>query len=307
MKLHEEKYTNSDDQFEDMRQLIITSYAHYQWPFNWNLARLEDWRYGGNSLRLKSDPEYLHDKAHFWRDDSGGLVGYAIAEGSGSDICIQLLPEPPELAEVMMTWVVEVWAQSREKVEMVAYASDSSRHKLLSAFGFEPDVEVGRLRQYDLNQTRQDSVIDSRYKIETLAQNRSHAKVVEAVNNAFARPSKLNEDWLRSKMSAPSMSEEGEFSIIAPDGEHASFCFAWIDRANNVAELDPIGTQPQFQKQGLAKALIFHVFEALRSEGIGHAYIVSGPEPAPSNRLYESLDPSATWIEQKWVRPTSAR
>ena len=162
---------------------------------------------------------------------------------------------------------------------------------------------MGWMREYDLNKPLGDLPLLPGFRIERLSKNRNYESLLSAVNAAFDRPFKLPMEWLESKLhEAPSMSEDWQISAIAPDGEHASFCFAWIDSENRISEIDTIGTRPEYQRKGLAKVVVVECFKRLRDHGIRLAYISSGPDPLPSNKLYESLNPVRKWNERRWAR-----
>jgi hypothetical protein len=303
MKFRDETFEDDEKQFADMRRLIIESYSVYRWPRNWLICRMEDWKFGGNSVHLKENPGFFRDNARLWYDENGGLAGIAVSEYGKNSIYTQVHAEYPEVEPVMIPWIIDVWSRDKPQLEMFVYATDESRKKLLAEFGFEELKDVGWMREYDLEKPLDDTPLSPGFKIERLSENRNYESLLNAVNAAFDRSLKLPMEWLESKiLKAPSMSEDWQISAVTPDGEHASFCFVWIDRANRIAEIDPIGTRPEYQKKGLARAVVVECFRRLKDEGIRLAYIASGPEPLPSNKLYESLNPVRRWNERKWVR-----
>ena len=303
MKFRDEPFEDTQKQFADMRQLIIESYTAYRWPRNWLICRIEDWKFGGNSVHLKENPNFFRDNARLWYDESGRLAGIAVSEYGKNSIYTQVHPEYPEIENEMIPWIIDDWAKSKPQLEMYIYDTDESRKKLLAGFGFEELKDVGWMREYDLRNPLNRVPLSPGFRIERLSENKNYQSLLDAVNAAFDRPLKLPMEWLKTKLfEAPSMSEEWQLSAITPDGEHASFCFAWIDRVNRIAEIEPIGTRPEYQKRGLAKAMVAECFRKLRDEGIDLAYIASGPEPLPANKLYESLNPVRRWNERKWVR-----
>jgi mycothiol synthase len=303
MRFSDEPFEDTEKQFADMRRLIIESYSVYRWPRNWLLCRMEDWKFGGNSIHLKENPDFFRDNAQLWYDENGRLAGMAISEYGKNSIYTQAHPEHPEIEPVIISWIIDVWARNKPQLQMYVFTSDQPRKDLLAEFGFEDSSEAGWMREYDLRNPLDDVPLAPGFRIERLSENKNYESLLDAVNAAFDRPRKLTMEWLETKLfKAPSMSEEWEFSAVTSGGEHASFCFAWIDRANKIAELDPIGTRPACQKKGLARAVVIECLRQLRDEGIRLAYIASGPEPLPSNKLYESLNPARKWNERKWVR-----
>lgn len=62
--------------------------------------------------------------------------------------------------------------------------------------------------------------------------------------------------------------------VVAPDGQWVAFCLAWFSQADNqhasqpIGWLDPIGTRPDFQHRGLAKALLLTGLALLKERGM---------------------------------------
>jgi ribosomal protein S18 acetylase RimI-like enzyme len=90
--------------------------------------------------------------------------------------------------------------------------------------------------------------------------------------------------------------------VVSPEGQHVAFALAWIDDQNKVAQIDPVGTHPDFRRRGFAKALLSECFRRLHGAGIHRAYIESGPEPNISNRLYDSLQPVRRYQVNRWIK-----
>ena len=102
------------------------------------------------------------------------------------------------------------------------------------------------------------------------------------------------------RRNAPGYSLDWDLVAVAPDGRHASFACVWVDWRNHLAEIDPIGTQPEFQRRGLARAVILDGFRRLAAAGIHTAYIGTGPDPAVGNFVYAGLDPVAKYPFIRW-------
>jgi ribosomal protein S18 acetylase RimI-like enzyme len=46
--------------------------------------------------------------------------------------------------------------------------------------------------------------------------------------------------------------------VEAPGGTTAASTIMWLDEANKTAEFEPVGTHPDYRRQGLARALMLH-------------------------------------------------
>ena len=82
-------------------------------------------------------------------------------------------------------------------------------------------------------------------------------------------------DYRRSIMNAPDYLPDLDLVAVAPDGRLAAFCVCQVfpddsPRAGGTREgwTDPIGTAPDFQRMGLAKALMLTGMRLLKERGI---------------------------------------
>jgi ribosomal protein S18 acetylase RimI-like enzyme len=77
---------------------------------------------------------------------------------------------------------------------------------------------------------------------------------VEAHRAAFAPSRVVAESYARLQEAAP-YRYELDWIVEAPDGRCAAFALCWLDERNGVAELEPVGTHPDFRRRGLARAV----------------------------------------------------
>jgi ribosomal protein S18 acetylase RimI-like enzyme len=87
---------------------------------------------------------------------------------------------------------------------------------------------------------------------------------------------------------SPSNVHDLHLNVVNEQNEIAAFCSVWLDRDNNVAEFEPVGTLPQFQKRGLAAALMAYACNRLREMGCAQANVESWSESVGANKLYSA-------------------
>ncbi|MBN2500973.1 MAG: GNAT family N-acetyltransferase [Anaerolineales bacterium] len=296
--MYSEAYTHSDSQYQEMWDLLVKSYTLTGRMHNWTFARLENWRYAS----CKKEPrEYYLDKVRLWRDASGELVGFCIAEGEGDCISMQTLPGYEEIESDMLAWVEQDWGAEKAKIEIPLYDYDEARKALLADCGYTDAGHVMNMRTYDLSQGYSGIVLPEGFRVTTLAEYADYEALIETERLTF-NSDYLDRAWFDGKASAPSYDYGLHFIIIAPDERPAAFALGWIDAHNQAAEVDPVGTHPEFRKRGLAKAAVVACFQELAQRGARRAYIASGAEPNPSNFLYESLQPSEKFREHLWEK-----
>ena len=90
--------------------------------------------------------------------------------------------------------------------------------------------------------------------------------------------------------------------LSAPEGEIASFTTIWWDKSTKTGAFEPVGTVPEHQRKGLAKALMTEGLKRLKQLGAVMAYVSSYGKAA--HATYESVgfteyDRSELW-ERTW-------
>src|SRR5687767_10692370 len=110
MQLHDQNYHDTNTEFDELRDLLIESYALTGCPDNWLFGRLEDWKYGGNAQRARQNPNFFVENAHLWRDEVGTLVGFCISEYADDSVYLQVHPEHAWIEDAMLAWAETTWA-----------------------------------------------------------------------------------------------------------------------------------------------------------------------------------------------------
>ena len=82
--------------------------------------------------------------------------------------------------------------------------------------------------------------------------------------------------------------------VVAPDGRCAAFCLFWLDPVNQVGLFEPVGTHPDFQRQGLGKALLLESLRQMKERGMESAIVLTNEGNTAAIRLYESVGFQAT-------------
>ncbi len=105
------------------------------------------------------------------------------------------------------------------------------------------------------------------------------------------RPSRVTAASYRNVMVAWPYAPELDWIVEAPGGQFAACCIAWLDEANRVGELEPVGTHPEYRRLGLARAICLYGLHALRRHGAKNAVVYPRGDdayPVPA-KVYGSL------------------
>lgn len=78
---------------------------------------------------------------------------------------------------------------------------------------------------------------------------------------------------------------------MASDGRFVASCLMWLDDYHRVSLMEPVGTHPDFRRQGLARAVCLSAMRAAKQAGATHAIVnPRGDEGYPIPRqLYQQL------------------
>lgn len=89
-----------------------------------------------------------------------------------------------------------------------------------------------------------------------------------------------------------------DLSVESPDGRSAGYALFWFDLATRVGLVEPVRVEDEFQRRGLARAMLTAGIERLIAKGAERVKISYESEAAAT--LYESLGfrrtSSTTWF-----------
>jgi ribosomal protein S18 acetylase RimI-like enzyme len=296
--IHDCNYTFSDAEFEEMWRLLIDSFTITGRPHNWSFAELENWRYAS----WDEPPPYFIDRVHLWRNDAGELVGFC--NRYYDTTFLQVHPAYRFLEDSMLDWAERNWGGEEMRIETRAYQYDAERKDLLVRRGYEDIGAAANVHVYDVSRLYPGIDLLPGFRIESLAENGDYDGRI-ATERATFNSDYLDRNWFDGKSSASSYSFDWDLCVVSPEDQHVAFALVWIDDHNKIAQIDPVGTHPDYRRQGFAKALLSACFRRLHAAGIRRVYIESAPEPNVSNRLYDSLQPAKRYQANRWVKRLS--
>jgi len=289
MEVTHRNYNGYEKDFFDMRDLLIESYGKYVKPLNWLIGRLDNWRYAALTARIRTEPYFYQRNAHLWRKDHGQLIGFFVSENGKEYFELQVHPDYRSIEEEMLKWVIDNWSTGKNEIVTNIYVHDTARIRLLEKFSFVCQGVVGVDYRYHTKDYVDDVATEDDFRIESFSESYDFESRIESERLTFGRDS-LDREWFETKAIAPGYSSDWDLVVIEPNGQVVAFCVAWLDEENSVAEIDPVGTHPDYRKRGLAKALLTTCFARLNRHGIAKAQIQGFSEPGKN--LYRSLMPA---------------
>ena len=298
MNLHARPYRDATDLVR-MRQLLVagrqaTIFASYMHPgyLDWDTHCPTDEQENRRDLRLwerinadEGQPT-LEAWAMFWRH-----------EGTFDLFVSPALYGTPMHETVMDAYMA--WAEARAREAGLKQIApfwvldyDTVMHRLMQARGFvmipaDPAAPLFE-RSLDALPTIRLPEGFTVQGVRNLDDGRLRA---QATHGAFRSNDDLERNAAEHAQFIGSAVYDGERDLFvrSPDGRGASACTIWFDPVNAVGLFEPVGTHPDFQGQGLGKAVMAEGLRRMQAAGMRRAVLGFDPTNAAALALYTSM------------------
>ncbi|MFZ5354051.1 MAG: GNAT family N-acetyltransferase [Bacillota bacterium] len=278
------RFAGNDD-FIQMREMLLESYKIEQRPCNMFYYYLDNWRFG------RDDSEsYYQENTILWKKEEK-LIAFSILD---NEPLYSLQVHPHYNSE--LPYILEALLKETGITEIAVYEHQKEIICCLEAFGFKNTLHIDNEYEYDLIKQFEKTVLCEGFAIKTAAELKDNAAVCRAQRNVFKAPHMTEEFCafqMVSKQQAPSYSNESVFLVMdKSNGECAAFAMAWLNKETGVVGFEPIGTVEGYRKKGLSKALLTHIYTAYKGQGFRSVSIRTGSQNELGNALYRSLKPA---------------
>jgi mycothiol synthase len=164
---------------------------------------------------------------------------------------------------------------------------DAARIRLLAGLGFEQFRSRDHIRERDLRDLAGPPGPGDGYLLRS-------ARLQDAGQLAAARNQSFDENWTgdlyrSAVMEKPGYDPSREIVAEAADGRIAAFAVYWVDERNKTGHFEPVGTHRDFQRQGLARAVMLAAMRQMHDLGVTLVTVSHLGENLAARRLYESI------------------
>lgn len=240
--------------------------------------------------------------ARLWENDQGQLVGFAYVSRYQNLVDVFDARElTPALESELLAWVVSaVQRRNLEKgetqtLDASSLEDDQVRLAFLEQAGFERQEETSLLLARPIDDDLPAPQLPPGFTIRPMG-GEAEVEAYVALHQAAFGTQNMTVEYRRTIMSAPDYNPELDLVAVAPNGDLAAFCVCQIfpddsPRAGGQKEgwTDPVGTHPNYQRLGLARALILTGMDLLKVRGIDTAIMGTSSTNIPMQRTAEAL------------------
>jgi ribosomal protein S18 acetylase RimI-like enzyme len=116
------------------------------------------------------------------------------------------------------------------------------------------------------------------------------ASVLAAAFEAPPQPERY-----RHFMQAPGYVPELDIVAVAPDKRLAAFAMCWVDQNTQVGQFEPVGTAPEFRRQGAGRATLTEGLRRMQQHGAERVIVIVEAAEEAACALYTSVG-----FERRW-------
>ncbi|MEE6261286.1 GNAT family N-acetyltransferase [Plantactinospora sonchi] len=232
------------------------------------------------------------DLVHVW-ELADTTVGLAInlRFGAAFDVftapALRGGPTEHEMLRVAYETTARHLADAEEYVLTDVFDRDVTRIRLLTELGFTQFRTWDDVTERDLGDPLPEPTTPDGFVLRS-------ARLTDADQLAEARNRAFDTDWTgelyrSAVMTKPGYDPAREIVVEAPDGRIAAFTVYWLDERNRRGHFEPVGTHPDFQRRGLARAAMLAAMRRMRTAGMTTVSVHYNADNLPAHRLYASI------------------
>lgn len=116
------------------------------------------------------------------------------------------------------------------------------------------------------------------FALQSLAEDNDIAKLTRCVHRGFdheGTPPEEKAETMRYLQTAPSYRKDLNIVVVAASGEFVSTCGIWYVSASGYAMVEPVATDPDYRRMGLAKAAVLEAIRRAAHLGAAIAYVAT--------------------------------
>jgi GNAT superfamily N-acetyltransferase len=224
----------------------------------------------------------IQENTRPWSDSAGRLLGFAFVD-PWHNLCFESLPlamsAGSKQGSEMMAWAIDgttrATHKSGEPVTLKASCrdDDTQRIALLERHGFFMKSMRTLVLSRSLHEPIPNPHLSAGFIIRPVA-GEQEAEPLAALHRAAFGTNYLTVEKRLAWMRTPEYDPQLDLVVIAPDGRHAAYCLCSISVEENAHSgrqagyTDPLTTHPDFQRRGLARALLLTGLHLLKTRGM---------------------------------------
>ena len=284
--------------FELVRAFLILTYKLTHSFQNWIPSMFENIKFGpcGTEYQAEED-EYIK----IWEetDDSdrpsvSKIVAVTFLNPSG-DYWIQIHPDYKLLEKEIVLWVEkqrrEMKSNETQELELRFYVdeTDEKRIALLTELSYENSGLEEYNRKRPIDKPIPKYQLPDGFTMRSVDVEEDFVQYKKVLTAVFPHCSRMTKRTVKIYSAASFYKKDLDLVVVDPDGNFAAICTVRIDPRSRMAELEPVGTHPDYRKLGIAKSVICEGLRRVQKYQPSSICILGAAASEAANKLYESV------------------
>jgi len=284
--------------FELARTFLILTYNLTRSFQNWIPSMFENIKFGpcGTEYRDEED-EYIKIWENTDDADSSSfteILAVTLLKPSG-DCWIQIHPNYRYLEKKIVLWLEKqrrkIKSDKNDKSELRFRVdeTDEKRIALMTELGYENLGLAEYNRRRPIDAPIPEYQLPEGFSIRSADIEKDFIQYKKVQSSVFPHCNSMTEERLKLYATASFYNTDLDLVAVNRHGYFAAFCTVRMDPVSRMAELEPVGTHPNYRKLGLAKSVIFEGLRRVQKYHPSSMCILGAAASEAANRLYESV------------------
>lgn len=247
-----------------------------------------------------SDHENTHwqEQICLWVRDRQ-TIGWTLLDPDWRSFDVYLLPElrGSNVEDHLLNWSINCLTEivrQRGGTEIQTFwvaEHDTERIRQLEQREFQLGEYAMWYLERQLEELLPKAQLPDGYTLRQVAGNEDIRSRAAAAHQAIESCQSFDEYWPRYQrfVDSPVYDASVDLVTVAPEGDFSSFCIAWPDPVNHIGLFEPVGTHPDFQTQGLSRAVVTEGLRQLQNCGMQRAAVCVEADSQQAQGFYETL------------------
>jgi predicted N-acetyltransferase YhbS len=235
----------------------------------------------------------------------GHIVGVVHPEHHPAFCHLQAHPETHAIKEALIEWAIaHLYGPSktfgREVTGIWVADPDPGIEAILTARGFTPTEAREHLSVRSLAAPLPPAPLPEGYRLTSLVEDDNLEKLNRVLWRGFDHEGPPPEAEIPGRLrvqQTPHFRKDLNIVVVDTHGDFVSYAGLWIDPVNRIANLEPVATDPDHRRRGLASSAIVEGLRRVRTEGATTVWVGS------DHPLYTSLGFRVMCSDTLWIKP----
>lgn len=220
-----------------------------------------------------------------WEENSE-IVGLATIDGKLGKSYIYTLDNHSNLKQEMLAYAQQHMC-NKEHFEVLILNSDSEFQNIAATAGFIASQEkeeeaILPIHSHHLNYSLPDGFritsMADHYDLTQCATIYWKGFIQDSSGNGTFNPSNERLAALHKEMIRPNVDLDLKIAVVNSNGEFVSYCGMWYDSNSPYAVVEPVATDPNYRRLGLARAAVFEGIKRCSALGAKKALVGSSQQ-----------------------------